>query len=151
MTPGGTMGETPGAQKRTDVESLRSRMLAIVAFIEEVQEFAAGRDLRQLIEAEAAKGHLRELRLLSREVDAMANTLEPAEQDALHAMLQRQLGIDRAPERAARARWADTIVARGSVRSARERMRLEHYLEELTATGGDPRRLQAIASVLRSG
>jgi hypothetical protein len=144
------MGEKPGAQKRTDVEALRSRMLAIVAFIEEVQEFEAGRDLRRLIQAEAANGHLRVLRLLSREVDAMTNTLEPAQREALHAMLQRQLGIDLAPERAARARWADTIVARGSVRSARERMRLEHYLEELTATGADPHRVQTIASVLRS-
>src|SRR5215208_5931542 len=82
------------------VMEVRDRLLLIIGFLESVQDFPSAHQFREIIDGAAAKGNLRGLRLLSRDIDAMADTLAPHERDGLEALLQSRFRIDREAGRA---------------------------------------------------
>ena len=129
---------------------LRDRLLLTIRFIENAQDFPSGQQLREIVEVSAAKGDLRTLRLIAREIDDMMIALAPHERDGLEALLLSRFGIDKDSEREELGRWAASILERGTIRSEKERRRLEDYVEQLTATGGDPAQIQAVTSLLQS-
>jgi hypothetical protein len=137
---------TPNA---ATLEALRARLIATIQFIESLHEFPSGEAFRAAIEKAAAENNLRTLRLLGREIDAMATVaLPPHERDGLDAMLQYRLGVDREAERGA---WSERVAAaikRGTVASEAERRHLEDYAEQLEASGGNPAELEAVRRLL---
>ena len=133
------------------LQTLKERLLLTVRFIEDVQDFPSGADLRNIVESAAAKRDLRSLRLMSRDVDAMTLSLAPHERDGLEALLRQRLGVDKEAERAEWARDVAAAIKRGTVASEKERRRLEDYVEMLEATGGDPAEIDAVRRLLRTG
>jgi hypothetical protein len=133
------------------VVQVRDRLLLIIGFLESVQDFPAAEQFREIIQDAAGKGNLRGLRLLSRDVEAMAATLAPHERDGLEALLESRLGIDRDAERAQMRESVAHALRRGSVASEKERRRLEEYAEMLEATGGDAKELAEVRRLLMSG
>jgi hypothetical protein len=131
------------------LEALRARLIATIQFIESLHEFPSGEPFRAAIERAAAESNLRTLRLLGREIDAMATVaLPPHERDGLDAMLQHQLGVDREAERAAWSERVAVAIKRGTIASEVERRHLEDYAEQLEATGGDAAELEAVRRLL---
>ncbi len=134
------------------LEALRNRLLATIRFVESSHEFPSGEAFRTAIEKAAAEKDLRMLRLLAREIDAMATVaLPPHERDGLDAMLHHQLGVDREAERAEWAERVATAIRRGSIASEVERRHLEDYAEMIEATGGDQAAIDAVRRLLRGG
>jgi hypothetical protein len=138
-------------EDESTLQTLKERLLLTIRFIEDVQDFPSGAELRNIVESAAAKRDLRSLRLMSREVDAMTLSLAPHEGDGLEALLRQRLGVDRDAERAEWARHVAAAIKRGTVASEKERRRLEDYAEMLEATGGDPAEIDAVRRLLRTG
>ena len=137
--------------ERPGLESLRDRLLLTLQFIEGVQEFPSGPQLRRIVEDAAQRGDARALRLLVREVSGFTTALAPHQRDGLEALLQSRLGVDTDGERAELRRQAAIALHRGRVQSEKERRRLEDYAEMLEATGGDPSEIAGIRRLLQSG
>ena len=131
--------------------ALRDRLLLTIQFIESVEDFPSGSQLRALVEGAAAKGDLRTLRLLAREVDQMTIALQSDQRDGLEAILRQKLGVDKDRERAELRREVARVIERGTVASEKERRRLEDYAELLEATGGDEAEIAAVRRLVRSG
>jgi hypothetical protein len=131
------------------VETLRARLIATIRFAESLHAFPSGEAFRATIEKAAAENNLRTLRLLGREIDAMASVaLPPHQRDGLDAMLQHELGVDREAERAAWSERVAVALKRGRVASEMERRHLEDYAEMLEANGGDAAELEAVRRLL---
>jgi hypothetical protein len=131
---------------------LRARLMTTIQFIESLHDFPSGKAFRAAIEKAAAANDLRTLRLLGREIDAMASVaLPPHERDGLDAMLQHQLGVDREAERAAWSARVAAAIERGAIASEVERRHLEDYAEMLEATEGDAAELAAVRALLSNG
>jgi hypothetical protein len=133
------------------IEALRARLIATIQFIESLHEFPSGEGFRAAIERAAAEDNIRTLRLLGREIDAMATVALPQhERDGLDALLQDQLGVNREAERAAWSERVAVAIKRGTIVSEVERRHLEDYAEQLEATGGDPAELEAVRRLLNT-
>jgi hypothetical protein len=130
------------------LEKLRNRLLLTIQFVEGVQAFPSGVQFRRIVESTAAKGDLRAMRLIARDIDAMTLGLMPQEREGLEAILQQRLGIDKDAERAEWGRRIAGVLRRGSIASEKERRHLEDYAEMLEATGGDPSELEAVRRLL---
>jgi len=132
------------------MNALRDRLLLTIGFFEDAEEFPSGEQLRDLVKSAAAKGDLRALRLISREIDAMSIALAPHKRDGLEAILRQLFGIDKEKERAALGEQIAKIITRGTIASEKERRRLEDYAEMLEATGGDRAEIDAVRRLLNS-
>jgi hypothetical protein len=132
------------------LNALRDRLLLTIRFFEDAEEFPSGEQIRHLVKAAAAKGDLRALRLMSREIDAMSVALAPHKRDGLEAILRQRLGIDKEQERAVLGEQIAAIIARGTIASEKERRRLEDYAEMLEATGGDRTEIDAVRRLVNS-
>ena len=132
------------------LRQLTERMLITIRFVESVQDFPSAGELRGIVQDAAAKGDLRTIRLLSRDLREMAVTLAPHERDGLEAILQQRLGVDANAERAELRRQVAKSMQRGTIASEKERRRLEDYVEMLEATAGDPAEIECIRQFLRS-
>jgi hypothetical protein len=135
-------------EEETRVEAIRARVQATVGFIETVQDFPAAGTIREVAENAGRRGDLRSLRLLEREVDAMAIALSPDEREKLDALLLDRLGVDKDAERRKNRQNVAAILARGTIGSERERRRLEEYADLLEATGGDTSEILAVRRLL---
>jgi hypothetical protein len=132
------------------MHALRDRLLLTIRFFEDAEDFPSGEQMRRLVETATAKGDLRTLRLMSREIDAMSVGLAPQQRDGLEAILRQRLGIDKVEERAILSAQIAAIIARGTVASEKERRRLEDYAEMLEATGGDRTEIDAVRRLVNS-
>jgi hypothetical protein len=132
------------------MNALRDRLLLTIGFFEDAEEFPSGEQMRDLVKSAAAKGDLRTLRLMSREIDAMSIALAPHKRDGLEAILHQRFGIDKEKERAVLAEQIAGIIARGTIASEKERRRLEDYAEMLEATGGDRAEIDAMRRLVNS-
>ena len=133
------------------VAALRARLLLTLEFIEGVQDFPSGAQMRRIVEDAAGRGNERALRLLVKEVDSLKAALAPHHQEGLSALLQSRLGVDTERERAERQRHVAAALRRGAVRSEKERRRLEEYADMLETAGGDPKEIADVRRLLRAG
>ncbi|HEY2854905.1 MAG TPA: hypothetical protein VGJ18_18755 [Gemmatimonadaceae bacterium] len=130
------------------VNNLRERLIAMLGFFENAQEFRSAPRFRALVEETAARGSLRAMRLLAREIDDMANALHPHEREGLEAMLRSRFAIDKETERAELRRRVALVLKRGTIASETERRHLEDYAEMLESIGEDQSELRAVRSLL---
>lgn len=130
--------------------ALTERLLTIVQFIEDTRESVFIPQVRKIVESLAAKGELRRMRIVARDIDAMTLALAPHEREGLEAILQHRLGIDKEAERTELSRLAAVAIKRGQVASEKERRRLERYVEMLQAIGGNRAELEAVENLLRN-
>jgi len=133
------------------LQKLAQRLLITLRFIEDVQDFKSGAMLRGMVEAAAAKSDMRSLKLMSREIDAMAMSLFPEQREGLETVPRQRLGVDKEAERAELQQQVAAVLKRGTVASEKERRRLEDYAEMLEAIGGDPVEIQAVRRLVESG
>lgn len=144
------MRNLPSPEDGFMLHAIRDRLLVTIQFFEDAQGFPSGAQMRQLVTDAAQREDLKSLRLITREVDAMAVALAPHERDGLEAMLLARFGVDRDAERAAFRLYVASVIERGSIASEKERRRLEDYVEMLEATGGDPAEVAAVRRLMRS-
>lgn len=135
-------------QQKQLLRDLSERMLLTIRFIRDVQEFPSAGQLQSIIESATARGDLRALKLMSRDVDMMTLGLAPHERDGLEAVLQKHAGVDTQAERAEWRRRVRLVLKRGSIVSEKERQHLEDYAERLEASGDDPEELRAVRRLL---
>lgn len=137
--------------KSTDraVESrvLSNRLLAMIEFMEQAQNFPSGPTIRKLVEDAAARYDVRALRLICKEVDAMCIALTPPQRKDLDSLLE-QFGVDRSAERTNTDREMAAILKRGTIASERERRRVEDYLALLETTDADEHILERVRRLL---
>ena len=131
------------------LKSLVERMLTTIQFIQNVQSFPSGTELRSIIEQAASADDLRTIRLINREIDAMTLALALNEREGLEALLLQRVGVDKDAERGEWRRSVVTAIKRGTVASEKERRHLEDYAEMLEATGGDPAEIAAVNHLLQ--
>ncbi|HWH53222.1 MAG TPA: hypothetical protein VN651_16865 [Gemmatimonadaceae bacterium] len=145
------MSDRPARSEKVGlVRSLSDRLLLTIAFFESAQEFPSGAALRSLISNAAAKGDLRQLRLIEREVDAMTSGLSIDQLDGLNAALLDRLGIDRSAELAEIRRQVRQLVERGALPSEKARQRAERHLEMLEASGDYAEEVEILRRLLSS-
>jgi hypothetical protein len=130
---------------------LRDRIVMTIQFIEDVQDFPSGVQMRAIAESAANSGDYRTLRLLAKEIDAMTIALATHERDGLEALLQTRLDVNKDAERAEERKNVAAVLRRGTIASEKERRRLEEYVDSLEATGGDPGEIEAVRHLLRVG
>ena len=133
------------------VRALSDRLIMTICFIEGVQEFASGQQMREIVESAAGRGDVRTLRLLVKDVDALTIALAPQERDGLDALLQARIGASREAERAEMKRKVAAVLRRGSIASEKERQRLEQYADMLEVSNGDPGEIAAVRKFIRAG
>ena len=133
------------------VRALHGRLIMTICFIEGVQEFPSGPQMREIVESAAGRGDVRTLRVLVKEVDALTITLAPHERDGLDALLQTRLGASREAERAEMEQGVAAVLRRGSIASEKERQRLEQYADVLEVSNGDPSEIATVRQFLREG
>jgi hypothetical protein len=137
-------------EDESDLTQLRDRLLLEITFLEDAQDFPSGSELREVVEAAAARKDKRSLRLIARDLDAMTNTLERHQRDALDALLKARLGVDKDFERATLRRHVADVIKRGTIASAKERQRLEEYADIIEIAGDHFAELKAVRQLLRS-
>ena len=137
-------------QHQALLRQLRDRSELTLRFIESAQAFPSGEGFRTAVENAAAKGDLRTMRLLAREIDGITLALPPHQREGLEAILRDRFGVDKDAERAELKARVALIVARGTIASEKERQHLEDYLEMLDATGGDPGEVETVLNLLGS-
>lgn len=135
-------------EEEAAIRALRDRLVMTIRYFENAQEFPSGAQMRAIVEDAAARQDRRTLRLLGREVENMTIALAPHQRDGLETMLHDRLGINQEAERAELKRQIAAVIARGTVRSEKERRRLEDYAETLEVTGGDPAEIEAVRRLL---
>jgi hypothetical protein len=140
---------TPEDEAR--IALLRERLIRTIHFIENVEDFPSGSDIRQIVQNAAQKRDLRTLRLMQKEVDAMTLALPPQEREGLEALLREKLGIDKEEERLEMYGRIAEVLKRGTIASEKERRRLEDYAEMLEATDGSHEQIQAVRQLLENG
>ena len=135
--------------EETRLAQLRSSLILTLEFIEEVEDFPIGPAMRAVIERAAAGKDLRTLRLMEPDIREMTLALSPAQRAALDERVRRAADVPRDPARDEMKREVEALLARGTIRSERERRRLEAYADQLVASGElDPAELDAIQRVL---
>jgi hypothetical protein len=137
-------------QREIVVKTLRERSEVILSFIETAHDFPSGERFRSGVQDAAAKGDLRTLRLLAREIDKIILSLPPHEREGLEAILRDRFGVDADAERERLKARIAVIIERGTIASEKERSHLEEYVEMLEATEGDPNELDAVLRLLGS-
>jgi hypothetical protein len=138
-------------QDRAELARLRARLLLTLDFVENVEgddEF--GQQIRGVVESTFAKGKLRAMRLLARDIDAFATALPSHHREGLEALLHARLGIDKDAERAVVKKQVTVALKRGRIASEKERHRLQEYADMLEAEGGHTEEVDAVARLLRT-
>lgn len=132
------------------IEALRDRVLLTIQFFENTQDFPSGAQILGVVEDAVARGDLRTLRLVARDVDAMIIALSPHEREGLEAILRDRIGVNKDAERSELKRQVAEIIRRGSIASEKERRRLEDYAEMLEAIDADHAEIAAVRRLLSS-
>jgi hypothetical protein len=139
----------PSTEDEARLVELHSRLTLILRFIGDVEDFPSGPQILEIVEAAMSRRDLRTLRRIERDVEEMALALAPGERERLQTQLRTRttgpsdLGRDRAHAEAA------ALLARGEIRSEKERRRLEQYADSLGATpGADTELIEAIQRLL---
>lgn len=130
---------------------LRDRILLTVEFLdnhEGLGEF--GQALCEAARTNFAKGDLRSMRLIARQVDAFTIGLPAPQLEGLDAILRERLCIDKDTERRQTRAFMASILERGTIASEKQRRKVEDYLEGLQANNGDPAEIEAIKRLLQS-
>jgi hypothetical protein len=138
-------------QQRAEAVRLGNRLLAILAFIEGVQDFPIGSQFRALVHELVTAANVRGLKIMARDVDAMAITLTPDERMELSAVLAASLNVDLDAEWMSQEVEMMRIVAKGRISSEKERQRLERFEEALEFRAAPASQLAAVRAVLKSG
>jgi hypothetical protein len=73
------------------IAALRDRLISTVQFIEQVEEFPSGPQIRTVVEEAAANSDLRTLRLLARDIDEITLALAPSDKSRLTELLRERL------------------------------------------------------------
>lgn len=150
-------GEVIVARKKmTPVEeaalaALGNRLIDTLTFMEDRQDFPSGPQIRSIVEGAMEKRDMRTLRLIERDVDDMALTLAPHEREGLEAVLLTRYGLDKEAQREELRSAVAAVLARGTVASEKERVRLLDYAGMLEVVGGDPAEIQAVRQLAASG
>ncbi|MCL4215060.1 MAG: hypothetical protein KJZ74_14210 [Gemmatimonadales bacterium] len=122
----------------------------MIEFIERVQEFPSGEDFRHVIRSEMERANLNALRVIARDVDEMAMTLEPHQRDGLEAILQERPGDAGNQSWETQIAAARQAIARNTIRSERERQRFERFIEAAAGRGDDTKVLvEELRTLLR--
>ena len=137
------------SERRQQAQALGERLMLTIEFIERVQDFPSGSQLREIVRSEMQRGRLAALRMLERDVAEMTLTLAPHERDGLEALLRQRSGYDADAAWLAEQTAAKLSIAAGRVRSEKERQRLERYLEALVVRGEHQDEASAIEALLR--
>lgn len=88
--------------KRKEFQQLHDRATATLQFVESLESSEARGMIRARLAELLASGDLRGMRRAARDVDQATVGLSQDQRDGLDAVLQKQLGVDRAAELAAR-------------------------------------------------
>lgn len=143
--------KTLTADQEAQLRLLRQRLLFTLQFMQNVQDFPAGKSIERKVCAAADRGDIRNLLLIAREVDMMVTLAStPHERDGLEALLKARFGVDKEFERAKLQRVVESILERGTIRSEKERRHLEDYAEILAATHGDEHESERVRQLLRA-
>ena len=139
------------SEEAAALQELRSRLLLTLEYMESVEDFPMGQRFRTIVESSAEECDLRALRLMKRDIDGMKLALLPQQREELETLLRERLGVDQALERLEEREAITRILKRGTVRSEKERRRVQEYVECLEATGGDPVLIGQLNGVLAKG
>lgn len=138
------------SERQAELDKLRDRILITLDFIATREDFPTVGDFKALAEGAHARGDLRSLQLVARDLDKATIGLTSHDRDGLEAILQGKLGIDKDAERAALKREVAKAIQRGTVASEKERRRLQDYAEMLEATGADQGEIDAVRRLVDS-
>jgi hypothetical protein len=142
---------TPLPNRKDEARELGERLLMTLKFIEQAQDFPSGAQFRSIVESEMARGRLRALKLIARDVDEMVLTLAPNEREGLEAILSARTGFEAEATWQAERTAVEHVLRTGRVRSEKERLRLERFVEALVVRGGDPETVAAVRTLLANG
>lgn len=142
---------TPVPNRKEEARELGERLLLTLEFIEHAQEFPSGAQFRSIVESEMARGRLRALKLIARDVDEMVLTLAPNEREGLEAILRARTGFDAEATWQAERAAVEQVLRTGRVRSEKERLRLERFVEALVVRGGESETIAAVRTLLTNG
>jgi hypothetical protein len=144
------MAKNPTPEDEAGIALLRERLILTIRFIENAEDFPSGPGIRQIVQTAAQKRDLSTLRLMAKDVDAMALALPTQEREGLEALLREKLGVDKEEERVEMHRRMADVLKRGTIASEKERRRLEDYAELLEATDGSRELIQAVRQLLEN-
>jgi len=137
------------AEDEARLAQLYSRLTLILHFIEDVEDFPSGPQVREVVAAAMNQRDLRTLRLIERDVEEMAHALSPGERERLQTQLRNAAAGSSDLGRIRAHQEVVAILARGRVGSEKERRRLEQYADELNAeAGADTETIEAIQRLL---
>jgi len=140
------------ATNSEELKRLRDRIALTVGFLDDVEDLGAfGQELVRKADELFSSGDSRGLKLVAKQVDAFTIGLSQDQRDGLEAILKARLGVDKDQERAELKHHVAEIVATGRIAGAKQRRKLEDYLEALEATGGDEAEVAAIKQLLARG
>jgi hypothetical protein len=140
----------PSAEDLLHASVLGDRLLLVVRFIEGVESFPIGPQMRTVIEDAMKRGDTRALKLVSRDVTEMTHALSSEHQSELARVLYETLGVNLQEEENVVTKAVKATLLRGCIQSERERQRLERYVEWLEQVGGDPQEIAAVTELLRA-
>lgn len=132
-----------------ELVALRDRIVITIQYLDDVDDLGEFADavVRQT-EACFSKGKLGPLKLIANQIDSFTVALNMQQRDGLDAILGARLGVDRDAERASREHYLACVIASGRIASAKQRRKIEEYLERLESENGDPALIQEIAKLL---
>jgi len=134
-------------EQESELHRLHERLVLTITFFQKAEDFPSGDPMRVVIEQAVQRKDVRSLRVISRELDAMALALPSYQRDGLEAKLNVKLGVDRDAERTMEDEQVKRILARGRIASEKERRRLEEYVER-TDVAGDASQAGAVRNLL---
>ena len=135
-------------EQQAELRRLEARLLLTIGFFQDAEDFPSGDQMRAVVEHAALRKDVRALRLISRDLDAMALALPSFQREGLEALLEARLGVDRDTERQIEDEQVEAILARGSIASEKERRRLELYIDRVDVVG-DAKHVEAVQELLR--
>lgn len=141
----------PSAEEVLETSVLADRLILTLQFIEGVEAFPIGTQIRTIVEDAALRGDTRTLRLVARDVSEATHALSTQHQSDLARMLREILGVDLQEGQEEVRRSVKAALARGRIQSERERQRLERYVEWLEQSGGDPVEIARVTELLHAG
>lgn len=145
------MNKKTPSEKQAELDRLRDRIVITLEFVASREDFPNVGDFKSLAEGAHARGDLRALQIIARDLDKATIGLMSHDRDGLEAILQQRLGIDKNAERAELQQQVAIALKRGTIAGEKERRRLEDYAEMLEATGGDPAEIAAVRRLVNTG